>query len=111
MVSQSFRSNYAAIDWNARIDIIPRAKQYAGDKRSALPTPMIARDYRPYECPITGKMIEGRAAHAENLKRHGCRILETGEFEDVKKNGKKRLEEKIDAAIDKSIEAVAKDFT
>lgn len=81
-----------------------------GAKRSDLPTPMIARDYEAYECPVTGKLIDGRVAHNENLKRTGCRILEKGEQQEVKKYGKKRLEEKIDAAIDKSIEAVAKEF-
>ena len=110
MVSQTFKNNYTGIDWNQRIDFQPKVKQYMGDKRSDLPTPMIARDYGAYECPVTGKMVEGRAAHNENLKRTGCRILEKGEQQEVKKYGKKRLEGKIDDAIDKSIEAVAKDF-
>lgn len=42
---------------------------------------IIATDYSAYECPVTGRMIEGRAAHRENLKQHGCRLLEKGERE------------------------------
>lgn len=67
-------------------------------------------EYEGYECPVTGKWVEGKHAHRENLKRTGCRLLERGEFEDVKKNGKRRQMEAIDAGIEKSIEAVAKDF-
>ena len=67
-------------------------------------------EYDGYECPVTGKWVEGKHAHRENLKRTGCRLLERGEHEDMKKNGKKRFEEKIDAAVEKSVDAVAKDF-
>lgn len=42
---------------------------------------MIRPDYPGYNCPITGNWIEGRAAHAENLAKHGCRVLEEGERE------------------------------
>lgn len=38
-------------------------------------------DYKGYTCPITGRWVEGRAAHRENLKRHGCRVMEKGEKE------------------------------
>lgn len=44
--------------------------------------PQVAGDYAGYTCPITGKWIEGRAAHEENLKRHGCRVAEKGEDRD-----------------------------
>lgn len=67
-------------------------------------------EYQGYECPVTGNWIEGKHAHRENLKRTGCRLLEKGEFEDVKKNGKKRHMEQIDKAVDKAVEEVAKDF-
>jgi len=67
-----------------------------------------AGDYQPYDCPITGKTIDGRREHRENLELHGCRVHEKGEFEDVKKNGKKRIEASMDAAIDKSVDAIAR---
>jgi putative FmdB family regulatory protein len=41
--------------------------------------PFVVGDYAAYDCPITGKRIEGRRAHEENLKQHGCRVLEPGE--------------------------------
>lgn len=45
--------------------------------------PAVRGDYAPYQCPVTGKMIEGRRAHIENLARHNCRILEPGEKEEA----------------------------
>ena len=50
-----------------------------------LAAPAVLGDYAPYTCPITGKIIEGRAAHKQNLARHGCRVLEPGESRDVSK--------------------------
>ena len=43
--------------------------------------PMVQTDYPGYSCPITGEWIEGRRAHLENLKKHGCRLAEKGEDE------------------------------
>lgn len=45
--------------------------------------PAVHGDYAPYECPITGKVIEGRRAHVENLAKHNCRVFEPGEREEV----------------------------
>lgn len=45
----------------------------------AISAPRIVSDYEGYQCPVTDKWIEGRAAHEENLKRTGSRILEPGE--------------------------------
>jgi hypothetical protein len=62
------------------------------DKRTGEPMPVpaiftpprvhVRGDYKAYSCPITGKVIEGKHAHSENLKRHGCRVLEPGERQD-----------------------------
>lgn len=41
--------------------------------------PMVRPDYPAYDCPITGKRIEGRVAHEANLRLHGCRLREEGE--------------------------------
>lgn len=52
--------------------------------------PMVAPDYPPYSCPITGREIRGRREHIENLARHGCRVKEPGETEEFirrKKSG------------------------
>lgn len=52
----------------------------------------IARDYEGYTCPITDKWVEGRAAHKENLRQHGCRVFEKGELEEFKKNKPRDVE-------------------
>lgn len=46
-----------------------------------LSRPRIVTDYPGYNCPVTDRWIEGRAAHQENLKVTGSRILEPGEKE------------------------------
>lgn len=51
-----------------------------------LSAPAVQGDFAGYTCPITGKWIEGRRAHNENLARHGCRVLETGETAQAKLN-------------------------
>lgn len=74
--------------------------------------PHIIGDYQPYQCPITGKEVSGRKAHEENLKRHDCRVLETGETE---ANTRKRaaaetaLDKSVDATVDKFIATLPSD--
>jgi putative FmdB family regulatory protein len=58
-------------------------------------------DLSGYNCPITGKWIEGRRAHSENLKQHGCRVYEAGETRDFIKNKAKRDEAATDALLDR----------
>lgn len=70
-----------------------------------LSAPAIVADYAGYSCPVSGKWIEGRRAHEENLKRHGCRVLETGETEQVSRN--RRAEE---AATDRSVDETVEQF-
>ena len=67
--------------------------------------PMVRGDYPAYECPITGRMIEGRAAHRENLARHGCRVLESGEREQVE-----RSRRQSEAQLDRAVEATTEEF-
>lgn len=47
--------------------------------RRRVVAPAVLGDYPGYSCPVTGKWIEGRRAHVENLKQTGCRVLEQGE--------------------------------
>ncbi len=61
---------------------------------------MISRDYEAYDCPITGQMIDGRAAHRENLKQHGCRIFEPGEREQFIKDRPKEIERNAEKTAD-----------
>lgn len=72
--------------------------------------PHVATDYPPYECPVTGKMIEGRAAHRENLKRTGCRLFEPGEFEQYKRELPKKREQALEKAVDTAVNNAARDL-
>lgn len=59
--------------------------------------PILLGDYSAYDCPVTGKPIEGRYAHSENLKRQDCRLLEKGESREQAK----RVEESFNAGLDR----------
>ena len=63
--------------------------------------PYIASDYGEYDCPITGKTIDGRREHRENLKQHNCRVLEPGETRDARKNTEAQFNTAVDRAVDK----------
>tara|TARA_R110000787_G_scaffold282669_1_gene394663 strand:+ start:480 stop:821 length:342 start_codon:yes stop_codon:yes gene_type:complete len=111
----SYKANFAEIDWSIRrMNISPpyiHKSGSVGSNRAALHSPAISRDYAAYECPVTGRIIEGRAAHRENLRATDCRILERGEFEDVKKNGKRDFLDGIDRAVDKAVDEIAGTLT
>lgn len=68
-----------------------------------LSAPAVFGDYPGYECPKTGRWIEGKKAHEENLKRTGSRIKESGEHEQFL--ARKAAEEAaFDAAVDATID-------
>ena len=64
-------------------------------QKAAPAGPFIMRDTPAYKSPVTGKVIEGRVARREDLKRSGCREVDPGEFKPVYRNPrfakKKRL--------------------
>lgn len=60
-------------------------------------------DYEGYQCPVSGSWIEGRRAHEENLKRHGCRVLEPGETQ-ASRAGAAAEESALDAKIENTVE-------
>ena len=62
----------------------------------------ISMDYQPYHCPITGKYIDGKRAHKENLAKHGMRVFEQGEQEDSA-----RFRRDADRELDKNLEKTA----
>jgi hypothetical protein len=109
MSNQAYKENFKLIVWEDH-DYRAHRKEMPAPARSDLPMPMISGDYKAYECPITGRPVEGRREHRENLAKHGVRVFEKGEFEDVKKNGPKRVQEKIDAAIDRAAEKAAREI-
>lgn len=65
--------------------------------------PMFSVDQTDYRCPITDKHIGSIHAHRDNLDRHGCRVLETGETEGTKKSRLAR-EAAMDKAVDETVE-------
>lgn len=67
-----------------------------------LSPPLISSDYPGYSCPITGEWVEGKKAHRENLAKHGCRVLEPGEREQVEKR-RKNEDAALDAAIEETV--------
>ena len=67
--------------------------------------PAVRGDYPGYSCPITGDWIEGRRAHAENLKKHGCRVYEPGETAQANASISAS-----DAALDKAMESTVEEF-
>lgn len=71
-----------------------------------LSAPAIIGDYTGYQCPITGDWIEGRKAHNENLAKHECRVLETGEREGMIRHKAASEKALLDAAEDTACRAI-----
>lgn len=63
----------------------------------------IAADYPGYSCPVTGKWVEGRRAHIENLKQTGCRLREPGESADNAR-ARKDADQALDRTFENSVE-------
>ncbi|MGI9491584.1 MAG: hypothetical protein ACR2QF_04200 [Geminicoccaceae bacterium] len=63
--------------------------------------PAIIGDYKTYDCPITGKPVEGRLAHRENLERHGCRLYERGETQERIQSHQRESDAHIDRLAEK----------
>jgi putative FmdB family regulatory protein len=69
------------------------------------PMGFVKGDLPVYTCPITDKPITSRKEHEENLARHGCRILESGEKEEAE-----RYRKQVEADLDAKVEATAVEF-
>jgi putative FmdB family regulatory protein len=65
----------------------------------------VAVDYAPYTCPISGEIISGRRQHEENLKRHGCRVYESGELDEHKRYRQAEAEAAEDAIVESAVAA------
>jgi putative FmdB family regulatory protein len=65
--------------------------------------PMIAVDYPAYISPASGRLIQGKKQHEDELKRTGCRLLEPGERNDMERR-KKEADVKEDKMIDTMVE-------
>ena len=80
--------------------------------------PMIASEektYPRYESPATGRWVQGRREHIEDLARSGCRIKEPGESDAYRKkvaSGELRREREAQMAkaVDSAVNEVARDM-
>ena len=50
-----------------------------GRMNKLLSAPMVYVSKVEYRCPITNEPITTKQQHDNNLAKHGCRVLETGE--------------------------------
>ena len=65
-----------------------------------------------YRCPITNEPITTKQQHINNLAKHGCRVLETGETEQAKQKRLKsneELDKKIESEVEKLVETMPSD--
>lgn len=72
--------------------------------------PSAQADYPGYDCPITGKWIEGKTAHRENLARHNCHLAEPGETAESMRRADQAKEVEaadLDLVIDKVFGEIA----
>lgn len=72
--------------------------------------PMVAVDYPAYQSPASGRWIDGKKAHHEELKRTGCRIFEPGERKDAERR-KQAAEQAENTFIDNSVDKVFAEIT
>tara|TARA_R110002051_G_scaffold234_6_gene930 strand:- start:508 stop:828 length:321 start_codon:yes stop_codon:yes gene_type:complete len=98
----AYKDNYDKIKWN-----LDSRRHMTKKARARVLGPYVQGDYEAYECPITGDLIDGKREHEQNLEKHGCRVHEKGEFEDVKRYGRQLYEAELDRAIDKAVDAAA----
>lgn len=105
---------YRCHDCKANFDrVLPLARYREGQTcpscgapaEKQLAAPAVRGDYQPYQCPVSGKIIEGRRAHEENLRLTGCRVLEPGEREAAA-----RYRASEDTALDAAVDAQVEEF-
>ena len=56
-----------------------------------------------YDCPVTGRWIDSRTKHKENLKRTDSRVFEKGEKEHFKKTRRAESDRQIQHIVDRSL--------
>lgn len=89
----------------ADTDTVRRCATCGGVLQRMLSAPRVYGDYPGYNCPVTGRWVEGRRAHQENLKQRGCRLLEPGETEAAR--SRIAADER---AFDQSVEQTVEEF-
>lgn len=80
--------------------------------RRVITAPMFQVEHVEYTCPITDRPILSKKAHEENLRIHGCRVLESGETEEYKSNLKKendQFDKMIETTVEKEFDKMPSD--
>ncbi len=72
--------------------------------------PFVRGDYQGYVSPASGKWVEGKKAHIDDLARSDCRILEQGESAHFAKNAAKIHDESLTKACNEAVDAAVKDL-
>jgi hypothetical protein len=68
-----------------------------------LEAPAVVPDIPAYTSPVDGRLIEGRRAREEDLKRNGCVPWEPGMRQDVERK-QRELERETDRMVDSFVE-------
>ena len=68
---------------------------------------IMSGDHYQYECPITGKPIMNKHEHNENLKAHGCRVLEKGERKEAPKRMEESFNENNERIVSNAVDDIA----
>ena len=63
-----------------------------------------------YDCPITGMPVTSKHEHRENLKRHGCRVLESGETRQEPQRREESFNQKNKKLVETAVADVAKEM-
>ena len=90
--------------------------------RRVIGRPMISVENVEYTCPITDTPILSKRAHEDNLRRHDCRVYESGETRMQQEEREQRnldFDKKIETTVEREWdsmsgekrEALAKDLT
>ncbi len=91
----------------AQLDRVESCQNCGASMNRQVTAPAVRGDYAGYNCPVTGAWIEGRRAHEENLKKHGCRVLEPGETQRAVAAAKRNDEEFFERVAETAAAEVA----
>lgn len=90
----------------SELDSLVKCLHCQSEMNRQVSAPRIVTDYPGYVSPVTGRWVEGRAAHREDLAVSGCRILEPGEREAYEQASRRRdldLDRKVDGSVEEFI--------
>lgn len=81
---------------------LPQLCQCGANMQRRVCAPMIQGDYPPYQSPIDGREISGRAARREDLLRNNCVEYEPS-LKDHQMRAKAASEEKLESGVEETL--------